>query len=385
MNEKDITEYFKKLDTLGLATDAKMRMREELSAFADFHTVTTQARTGFVGTQQNSLFSWFSFTHSRMVPTIALIVLVFGVSSGSHAAQKALPGDVLYPVKIHVTEAVRGALIFDANKKAAFELSLLDERLDEAKHLQATQKLKGSTETSVLAAVAIQVDRAIDASSKADTAVASDTKRAVARSLSLFSSRLAIAPTRTADSAHTSTRSMQTVAMKGAQSAGISSDAMTMSAYGASMEEEVMNESNTPEAHVRLELLQKTLAEASGVEASVRSDLEAKLRTAAEYLKVADTDMQARTQAESRMHIVHQVLDDVEASLRALGLVYAPQEVQTIEVDMGSIENLVPETLEMLDPAVDTDILLMQEGAASMEVDVLDTEVRSFIEEGIAF
>lgn len=72
---------------------------------------------------------------------IALIVLLGGGGGASIAANSALPGDTLYPVKVGFNEKIAGAFQFSDSAKAAFESKLAETRLDEAAKLAAESKL----------------------------------------------------------------------------------------------------------------------------------------------------------------------------------------------------------------------------------------------------
>ncbi|MBI2025627.1 hypothetical protein HYT04_02495 [Candidatus Kaiserbacteria bacterium] len=77
----------------------------------------------------------------------ALIVLLAGGGAAS-AAEGALPGDILYPVKIYVNEPLRGAMVLGGVPKARFEAERTIRRLEEAETLAAQGRLdKTSAET----------------------------------------------------------------------------------------------------------------------------------------------------------------------------------------------------------------------------------------------
>ena len=65
----------------------------------------------------------------------------------SFAAESAVPGDMLYPVKVQVNEQVRAALAVSAEADAEWEATLAERRLDEAHKLEA----KGELDASVAA------------------------------------------------------------------------------------------------------------------------------------------------------------------------------------------------------------------------------------------
>lgn len=72
----------------------------------------------------------------RYVYSIAgLVVFIFTGVGVTNAAERSLPGDVLYPVKINVNEKVKSAVAFTPKSKAKVEEGKVIRRLDEAKAL----------------------------------------------------------------------------------------------------------------------------------------------------------------------------------------------------------------------------------------------------------
>jgi hypothetical protein len=79
----------------------------------------------------------------------------------SYAAQGAVPGEVLYPVKVGVNENVRTALAFSSRDKAAVETELIAERLEEAQRLAAEGKLDAKAEADIQTRVAAHYQEAV--------------------------------------------------------------------------------------------------------------------------------------------------------------------------------------------------------------------------------
>ncbi|MBV9159582.1 MAG: hypothetical protein JO019_03245 [Candidatus Kaiserbacteria bacterium] len=126
----------------GLTPVERARLRNELRFFMSGHpaiapiTLRTYDRI-------EAILAWFEaprkvFAHAS-VPAFAL-VLTIGVGT-SYAAENALPGDVLYPIKIHVNEPVVGALATSDSAKADWNTQLVERRLGEAEQLAAEGKL----------------------------------------------------------------------------------------------------------------------------------------------------------------------------------------------------------------------------------------------------
>ncbi|HEV7424104.1 MAG TPA: DUF5667 domain-containing protein [Candidatus Paceibacterota bacterium] len=92
---------------------------------------------------------WYSNLESRLfkplsklrrnkyMPIILLLMLMVGGGT-SIAANHALPGDVLYPIKIHVNEKVESMFAFGANANAKVEAEQANKRLQETEQLSAS-------------------------------------------------------------------------------------------------------------------------------------------------------------------------------------------------------------------------------------------------------
>lgn len=84
---------------------------------------------------------------------LASLFLMFVVTSSgvAFAAEGALPGDLLYPVKIYITEPVRGSLAVGSVQKAQWEATLAVHRLEEAETLAIQGRLSTTTAESIKA------------------------------------------------------------------------------------------------------------------------------------------------------------------------------------------------------------------------------------------
>jgi hypothetical protein len=89
----------------------------------------------------------YLFTKMPIFATLALIALLGGGTSA--AAQNAMPGDLLYGVKIDVNEKVAGALNFTSETKVAFQAKLAGQRIDEAVKLASEGKLSDAWRTKL--------------------------------------------------------------------------------------------------------------------------------------------------------------------------------------------------------------------------------------------
>lgn len=84
---------------------------------------------------------YFFFSYQRLVMPIAVFLIVALGGTTTYAAQGALPGGLLYPVKIYVNENIQETLALSDEAKASFHRSAAGERLKEAEALASQGKL----------------------------------------------------------------------------------------------------------------------------------------------------------------------------------------------------------------------------------------------------
>ncbi len=148
------TQLKKETSTLRLSYEEKERMRGVLEEQIVHHPLRPvaspyQARWPFP---------------SRAVAVSWGITLGVALMSGTaYAAQGTLPGDLLYPIKIHVTEPVAGALAISTQAKAQWNAGVAQERVQEAEKLaykgdltaSATQEIQTNFDMHATQAIAL--------------------------------------------------------------------------------------------------------------------------------------------------------------------------------------------------------------------------------------
>src|SRR3990167_3004686 len=87
--------------------------------------------------------SAFFMRHS-MPAFAAVFVLIIGGGTAA-AAEGALPGDVLYPIKVHVNEEMRATLTVSQKAKPDWQVVRAERRLEEAATLALSGKLDDAT------------------------------------------------------------------------------------------------------------------------------------------------------------------------------------------------------------------------------------------------
>ncbi len=149
--------------------DVRLTPSEKSSVKASIFAKIEEAQTSPIKVQ-SPYFTWFQISRMRLQLVLASIVLIFLASGGvAFAAQWSLPGDVLYPVKVKVTEKVAGFFhSASALSEARFQTHLMEKRLSEAETLSDSHKLNEPLREQVRENIVLQTNRTKDAVKKAD-------------------------------------------------------------------------------------------------------------------------------------------------------------------------------------------------------------------------
>ncbi|MCK9344918.1 MAG: hypothetical protein M0P64_02180 [Candidatus Pacebacteria bacterium] len=116
-----------------LSSAEKTEMRSALLQYAKAHPVESSVLSS------RAIVSPFSLSNFRNKKTISGLVIGGLLMSGSvsFAAEGALPGDILYPVKVSVNEGIRKAVAVTPEAKSALGVKLVERRLVEIEKLAA--------------------------------------------------------------------------------------------------------------------------------------------------------------------------------------------------------------------------------------------------------
>jgi hypothetical protein len=152
MNNKE-SQWIDIIKSTKLTRDERDSMRRALTDFMTAHPIGTR-RSFYV--RIFSIFNTRIITFKRSV-AIAVICALAAGGSVSYAAENALPGDPLYPVKIYVNEGTREALAFSGKAKTQLAVELANRRLEEAAKLAVKGGLTAQNEEHVNASAKNQI------------------------------------------------------------------------------------------------------------------------------------------------------------------------------------------------------------------------------------
>ena len=155
--DTDIQNIFETVRRVGLSPAEKESMRSGVALFLEQHPVRnmTLARQ-LIEERSKSAHSAYAEVSalqsllSRLQPMFIALLVVLLVGGGtSFAAESALPGDTLYPVKVSINEEVGSFLAFSEEAQARFDTRRAENRLEEAAELAAKGRLNSETSASI--------------------------------------------------------------------------------------------------------------------------------------------------------------------------------------------------------------------------------------------
>ena len=145
--EKEFRKIIEGAKQIKLSGEEKQKMRESLRLFIEHNPVREKVLTRLQLQKRSSLFE----LKLRPMPVFAVIATIVLVAGGgtSFAAESALPGDVLYGVKVNVNEEVRGVLAVSDEAKAHLAAELAERRLQEAAELASEGRLTAEAQAQI--------------------------------------------------------------------------------------------------------------------------------------------------------------------------------------------------------------------------------------------
>lgn len=361
-------EYFRSMAEVKLASSVRARMREDLSAYADYHAAapargahTRAVRESAEGrslkhVRQNAVWTTlFTQTKLRYMHANAIVLIALTVTGGGTMAlaQNSVPGDTLYPVKIHVNENMRGAFAIGSDAEARLQAELLKERVEEAEELAAAGRLEGevaaTAETNIVSQAEAFQHAAFSADADVATAVRADLSATLAASANVF------ADAATSEAGGTDDGSSVGNAIDTALGLVATGSASGTVEAGSDTDTEAYLEN----AEQREAALRTAIEADANLDAGMRTEFMTKLDAAADALAEARTSFaaDAHTQAEANVDAALEFVAEVESAVSAMGDVLIDSETGAIiDIDASG------------DSAADTDRNVSGEGVGSLNL-----------------
>lgn len=182
-------QLHKKAASVKLQATEKRELRERVFSYMEYHPLPAEMKVKqkkvrpASATLPTEAFTLFKvqfhtlFKYGAIAAAVVLVVVPF-------VAERAMPGDALYAVKVQFNEELRGTLTFDSYQKVEWETERLNRRIAEARLLANEGRLTNEVEAEVAEAVRthtenakreIEVLRTEDADEAAIASIALDT------------------------------------------------------------------------------------------------------------------------------------------------------------------------------------------------------------------
>ncbi|MCA9362833.1 hypothetical protein KC851_00740 [Candidatus Kaiserbacteria bacterium] len=152
-------QLHKKSESVKLTVSERADLRERLVSYMEYHPLPAELRTKAKVSHKKTIeqlqaepFSVFSipfhsiFKYSSALAVLALVVIPF-------VAEKSVPGDTLYAIKVKFNEELVSTLTIDSYEKVEWETERLNRRIAEARLLASEGLLTDEVEAEVAEAV----------------------------------------------------------------------------------------------------------------------------------------------------------------------------------------------------------------------------------------
>lgn len=133
----NLKKQLHKLKNISLSKSERAKQWEEIRGYAEFNPLSDERVEALNRLPSTKPKGFALFTNVKTMPVIASFLVLFLGGGSAFAAEGAVPGDILYPIKTQVNENVRGAFALDDEAQASFEAWRAERRLDEARALSA--------------------------------------------------------------------------------------------------------------------------------------------------------------------------------------------------------------------------------------------------------
>lgn len=163
--KKFSAQFKKQSESIRMRASERSALRSRIVSYMEYHPLpqTMVSKKTVVLAKQESLSSepFTSFVFNKLyIRSFAGAFAVFFIVCVPVLAERAVPGDVLYPVKVEFNEELRSTLSFTPYAKVAWETERLERRISEARLLASEGKLTDEAEAQVAEAVKVHSDAA---------------------------------------------------------------------------------------------------------------------------------------------------------------------------------------------------------------------------------
>ena len=142
MEDKNLEQFLERSKKVKLFEQERSVIKQSVLNFMKENPVRLESSARLI--LWSNIFSFNKFNLTNTMAKLLILTLMTG-GGISFAAEQALPGDILYPIKIGVNEEARGWLEFSSEAKANWEVERAQRRLEEAEQLASEGSLNTET------------------------------------------------------------------------------------------------------------------------------------------------------------------------------------------------------------------------------------------------
>ena len=154
-----MSQFERKLHTeaqkISLSTSEKDELRNKLERYIDFVPLRVAQRNP----EKRVPMGFFESLLKRYAPAALGLTLIAGSTGVAYAAERAMPGEPLYAVKVNFNEEVVGAFTLGEKAKTDWEVRRAERRLEEAGRLARQGILTSEIQEQVVAKFAEHVEK----------------------------------------------------------------------------------------------------------------------------------------------------------------------------------------------------------------------------------
>ena len=152
-------QLHKKSLTVSLTKDEKSDLKQRLTAYMEYHplpnsTVVSKTKSERIKSESFVTLPFSYFARIAGAAAVLLLVLIPAM------AERAVPGEGLYAIKVRFNEEVRSTLALSSYEKIEWETERLNRRIAEARLLAGEGRLTEEVENEVAAAVKTHTENA---------------------------------------------------------------------------------------------------------------------------------------------------------------------------------------------------------------------------------
>jgi len=153
-------QFNKKAKDISLSAVENRELRNRVISYMEYHPLPSALKAeAVIVSGQKEHFILFNFNKWRVLRWSGSLALLLVVSI-SYIAEKAIPGDVLYAIKVGFNEELRSTVTLGSYEKVVWETERLNRRIAEARLLADEGRLTQEVEAEVVSAIKLHSDNA---------------------------------------------------------------------------------------------------------------------------------------------------------------------------------------------------------------------------------